>query len=65
MGVWLDTIDDVTVCFENGDQFARMSVVEEYVAAVWARQNEVVTPEVGLLDHSARVTVTGKLRLNQ
>ena len=62
-GMWLHTVDHVTVCFQDRDQLARVALVEEHVATVTARDDVIVAPEVGLLDHRACVSVPAELHL--
>ena len=53
----LDAVDDVFVGFEHHDESRRAPVPHEHVPAVRAADDVLTSPEVGLLDHGARVAV--------
>lgn len=50
VGVWLQTVDHMVVCFQQHEVLRSVSVPDEDVAAVGAAHYEVVAPKTRLLN---------------
>lgn len=50
VGVWLQTVDHVVVCFEEHEVLRSVSVPDEDVATVRTAHYEVVAPKARLLN---------------
>ncbi len=57
----LNTVNNVSIGFEQKNEFLRFPIPAEDVAAVGSGQDEVVSPPRSLLDHGPRVAMAGKL----
>lgn len=59
VGVWLQTVDHVVVCFQQHEVLGSVSVPDEDVATVGAAHYEVVAPKTRLLNLERQNTKAG------